>query len=737
MERAGSSDPLRRVRTLFGSGVVAGLSDAELLERFCAKRATADDAALAAEAAFAVLVARHGPMVLGVCRRALADSNDVDDAFQATFLVLVRRARSVRVDDSLGRWLYGVARRVAAKARARSERHRARTAPLESDPVAPDESGDRIGLLAALDDEVSRLPEKYRAPVILCRLEGLTHAEAADRLRWPVGTVSGRLSRACDLLRDRLVRRGVTSGIALLTSEVVHAAVPEPLAMATIEGATRLAIGGRLPAGVVSASVLSLMNAVLRAAAVSRLKVAAIVVLMVAVTGAAVGAGVKAGVGVRNRASDQNIGRAPTVALDAAPIPGTSHRPADEIAQEIEAALVTAAELEQANEVELQLMPKINDLSNLPKTGKNVIIVAELNRSLHLRLFDVHGKMVLDSDLKRFTSTWVEYLKQVVPRMWPPHEVTHVERVSVIHAVRSLAVQNIPAQIQRAHDQVNSLVGELWAAYPQDSRVPRYLPERWASLSRFDQRGVLYPELHEVLETTKDPELRATALYYETLLRFREPADGWAAVSMAEAFAREEPRDKRAGELLSWSAFMLRGERSTSLLLAAIFAAIAGLLAATSGMTCWLKYVVRTGVLLLALLVVIVAVWFFLANETLIATLRYALEKFNDGSVTTMVRPFWFELATSQPLFALAGTIRAIVAVIVAALCGVIVIVARRRFVEPPTRWISAIRLGTLTLFAALAVCCALDFFLIGLQRNALRERIAREYPDSLSYWKP
>src|SRR5262249_16733926 len=139
MSRAGSSDLLRRVRTLFGSGVVAGLSDAELLERFRAKKATAADAALAAGTAFAALGARHGPMVLGVCRRALADPNDVEDAFQATFLVLVRRARSVRVGDSLGRWLYGVARRVAAKARVRSQRDRARTAPLEDHPVAPDD----------------------------------------------------------------------------------------------------------------------------------------------------------------------------------------------------------------------------------------------------------------------------------------------------------------------------------------------------------------------------------------------------------------------------------------------------------------------------------------------------------------------------------------------------------------------------------------------------------------------
>jgi len=161
---------LRRLRTVVGRPADAA-TDAQLLSRFVAQRD---------QAAFAGLVARHGPMVLGVCRRALADPGEVEDAFQATFLVLVRRAGSVRAGDSLGRWLYGVARRVAAKARARSLRSRARVAPLAVEPAAPesdsDSAADRIGLLAALDEEVGRLPEKYRVPVVLCHLEGLSHA---------------------------------------------------------------------------------------------------------------------------------------------------------------------------------------------------------------------------------------------------------------------------------------------------------------------------------------------------------------------------------------------------------------------------------------------------------------------------------------------------------------------------------------------------------------------------------
>ena len=350
MAKARSSGLLHQVRTLFGAGVAGGLSDAELLDRFLSRSAAAEDAALAAEAAFAALVARHGPMVLGVCRRALADPNDVEDAFQATFLVLVRRARSVRVGDSLGRWLYGVARRVAAKAQARSERARVRSVPLGREPVASEPPADRIELLAALDEEVSRLPEKYLAPVVLCDLEGLTHAQAAARLRWPVGTVSGRLSRARDLLRNRLVRRGMapTAGsmVALLATEGARAAVSEPLAAATVQAATRLAMGSGSQAGVasVSASALALMNAVLRTAVVVKLKVAAAVLLAIAVAGAAVGAGIGVGTGAPDPARDQDAGRAPAVASQAVAHPTAGHRPADEIVKEIEAALAMAAE---------------------------------------------------------------------------------------------------------------------------------------------------------------------------------------------------------------------------------------------------------------------------------------------------------------------------------------------------------------------------------------------------------
>jgi RNA polymerase sigma factor (sigma-70 family) len=732
MSDARSSGLLRRVRTLFGSGVVAGLSDAELLERFRAKRATAEDAALAAEAAFAALVARHGPMVLGVCRRALADPNDVEDAFQATFLVLVRRARSVRVGDSLGRWLYGVARRVAAKARARSQHDRVRTAPLPDDPVAPDDPADRIGLLAALDEELSRLPEKYRAPVVLCHLEGLTHAEAADRLRWPVGTVSGRLSRARDLLRDRLVRRGIAPGAALLSSEGVRAAVPEALAQATVRAATRLATGGApSQAGAVSASALSLMSAVLRAAAVVKLKVTAAVVLAVVVAGAAVGAGVRGGAGIRGPASDRDTGQAPVVTLNAATDSSAGHREADEIVKEIEAALAMTDGLGAGDWCEIRLMPKLSDVNALPATGKRLIIVAEVNHALHLRMFDVDGKMILDSAAKRFTNTWVEYLEQLVPRLWPPHELTFIDRISVVNAVTQIAGRTGRDEFRRVHGRIASLVGELRSEYPDDPRVAHFLPDRWASLIPIGQRGVVVREIREVLETAKDRELWISALYFETAFRIQAPINGRAVASLAESFARQAPKGKRAGELLHMAVHRLGADWSTLVGLAVIFAIVAGLIAATIGMRRWLKYALRVSLVLLALLAVALVGFFFLDNDTLIATIRYAYEKFGDGSAVAMVLSRWLPVETFVQLRILAGTIRAAVAVVLATLSALFLVVARRRFAESPTRWPSAIRLGILTFFLVLAALCGVDACLIACQRNALRVRIVRDYPGA------
>ncbi|QEH38587.1 ECF RNA polymerase sigma factor SigH [Aquisphaera giovannonii] len=266
----------RDLDLIAGSGGAVGLSDAELLGRFARGRG----AEPAAEAAFETLVAKHGPMVLGVCRGVLGQAADADDAFQATFLVLVRKAGSgsVRVGDSLGPWLYGVARRVALKARAASRKRRGREAPAEA---ASDASRDRDGIdVEALDarpilyEELDRLPEKYRSPVVLCHLEGLSHEEAARRLDWPVGTVSGRLSRARDLLRSRLSRRGLGVSPALEAGMFLprlSPPVPSPLLRSTVRSASAFLAGGTLPA-----SVLTLTRGVIAAMFVHKLKIAAL-----------------------------------------------------------------------------------------------------------------------------------------------------------------------------------------------------------------------------------------------------------------------------------------------------------------------------------------------------------------------------------------------------------------------------------------------------------------------------
>jgi RNA polymerase sigma factor (sigma-70 family) len=208
------------------------LSDAVLLRRFSSRHD---------EAAFADLVARHGSLVLRVCRHALDNSQDIEDAFQATFLTLARGAGTIRRPESLAAWLHGVARRVSLKTRRDGHRSGRRTArPLPLDPPDPRpgplEELSARELLAAVDEEVERLPEVYRLPVLLCCLEGLSQEEVAARLAWTPGSVKGRLERGRRLLHQRLVRRGLTLTAALMAVEVScgkAAIVPGSLAAST------------------------------------------------------------------------------------------------------------------------------------------------------------------------------------------------------------------------------------------------------------------------------------------------------------------------------------------------------------------------------------------------------------------------------------------------------------------------------------------------------------------------
>jgi RNA polymerase sigma factor (sigma-70 family) len=202
------------VRTLFQYGAMGGWADGQLVGQFLAGRDQG-------EAALGILIQRHGPRVLSVCRRVLGDAHLAEDAFQATFLVLVEKASRLQDRDLLSNWLYGVAYRTAKKARARDARRRAieRRAAVFQDAPAADP--DRAELRAVIDEEIRRLPERYRTPLILCHLEGLQHQEAARRLGCPVGTVESRLSRARDQLRSRLVRRGLAPTSAAIIAAVL------------------------------------------------------------------------------------------------------------------------------------------------------------------------------------------------------------------------------------------------------------------------------------------------------------------------------------------------------------------------------------------------------------------------------------------------------------------------------------------------------------------------------------
>jgi RNA polymerase sigma factor (sigma-70 family) len=264
MPAQGLQEFFRRLRRL-ADPTSAGLGDAELLERYAR---TAD------QAAFELLLWRHGPMVHGVCRRLLRRAEDAEDAFQATFLALVRKAASVRRGGCVGAWLYQVAYRVALRARA--DAITTETTIAETEAAANDDV-DWRDLGSVLDEEVRRLPSRYRDPVVLCYLEGRTHVEAARELGCPKGTVAIRLLRARKLLRTRLTRRGVTpvGGIIL-----VRMAPRAPAAL--VSRTLQAAFGGCVPV-----RVTTLSEGVIRAMFLNRLKtVAAVLVAVTALVAA-------------------------------------------------------------------------------------------------------------------------------------------------------------------------------------------------------------------------------------------------------------------------------------------------------------------------------------------------------------------------------------------------------------------------------------------------------------------
>lgn len=255
----------------------AGLTDTQLLASFLGRD----------EGAFEVLVRRHGRMVLGVCRRVLGNSHDAEDAFQATFLVFLRKAASLRQRELLGNWLYGVAYRTALEARAARARRRAKETDMRSMPRPhPDAEGAWRDLQPLLDHELNRLPDKYRVPIVLCDLEGKSRKEAARQLGWPDGTLSGRLARARSLLAKRMARHGLALSGGALASALAHntasAEVPRSLANSTIE-AIRAVSAGQSAATAVSVQVAALTQGVLTAMLLNKLKIVGACFLLIAI----------------------------------------------------------------------------------------------------------------------------------------------------------------------------------------------------------------------------------------------------------------------------------------------------------------------------------------------------------------------------------------------------------------------------------------------------------------------
>jgi RNA polymerase sigma factor (sigma-70 family) len=248
------------------------------------------------EAAFAALVRRHGPMVLGVCRRVLRNLADAEDAFQATFLILARKAASIRAPGAVGNWLYGVAHTTAVKAQAMIRKRRTREREAASQPRTAAREEVWQAVQALLDAELAALPDRYRTAVVLCALEGKTIHDAARQLGWPQGTVASRLARGRALLARRLAKHGLVVSAGALATALAHGAsaaeLPPTLVLSTVQATT----------GVVSAHVIALTQGVLQAMFLGKLKLTIPAVLVLALLGTGT---VSLGPGAAPAAQDQ------------------------------------------------------------------------------------------------------------------------------------------------------------------------------------------------------------------------------------------------------------------------------------------------------------------------------------------------------------------------------------------------------------------------------------------------
>jgi len=356
----------------------AGLTDGQLLSSFVATRD---------EAAFVALVRRHGRMVFGVCRRLLRNEHDAEDAFQATFLVLARKADSIQPREAVGNWLYGVAYRTALEARTMKARRRAKELELRDRPESTICSGGLAELREVLDRALSRLPDKYRLPLVLCELEGRTRREVARQLGLAEGTLSSRLATGRKILAKRLSRFGPEFSSAVLAAvlaESAAAAIPAGLAGFTAKAAIMVMVGP----GAFSPSVLTLAKGVVKGMLISKLKMAGTWVLVVA---AVVGTGA-GGIGYHISAGAQD--NSPIQAQterDAVPPAKSSSAQLAEVEARLQADVLAAeAEVARATAVAQVLQAKLKNLQRQQEEDaavqRNGQAMAYLARRLRYRV---------------------------------------------------------------------------------------------------------------------------------------------------------------------------------------------------------------------------------------------------------------------------------------------------------------------------------------------------------------
>jgi RNA polymerase sigma factor (sigma-70 family) len=345
------SKVVRHLRGVLARQDTAGLPDVGLWERYVQER---DDAA------FETLVRRHGPMVLGVCRRILRNEQDAEDAFQATFLVLVRRAASLQSPSILANWLHGVAYRTALEARSAAARRRAREAMLLPRTVMP-EDDPWAELWPVLDEELGRLPQKYKAAVVLCDLEGNTRREVARQLGWAEGTVASRLARGRSILAKRLARRGFAGALSALAlaNGAVLACVPAKVVVSTVTAACLSPAAGATAKALFSAKVITLTEGVLKSMLITKVKSAIAVLLVLGIT--ALGAG---GLISRTVATEPE-GELPDVQEHGQANPDDLYERATELKQQLQQMQKKIARLEQATQVKrTEHKPDVTFLAN-------------------------------------------------------------------------------------------------------------------------------------------------------------------------------------------------------------------------------------------------------------------------------------------------------------------------------------------------------------------------------------